>query len=433
MSAETLTSTGILILALSGVPVALFIFRGMPRATFVAWGFVMFFVPVWIGVSVGIFWAAITLITLLALAVNLGRIQWHIADVFMLVFVVLAVALFGLGRVSLSALVTAMLEWIVPYAWGRIVLNRVHAGFIYKAIAALAAVAAALALIEFATSTNVFVLLPPGGSFDVWGPLQWRGGFLRAEGAFGHSIALGASLAISTAFLLATTWHTLVKVALMLLIAGAIVVTFSRIGLISFVITVALSLLFQERLARRTKVTIVIVGAIAAFAIVPFVSSVFLDAGSEATGSADYRGNLFLLVTQLKLVGSAGGWEGLSVDGTYLGSLSSSVDNALLVIALRFGILPVLLLIVLLVMLVVSVLIPGRANPASIAIVAQIPAFFTVALITQYGMFVWFAAGLAVALGKAGTTNVTTDDAGLSHYQVPFPTRVMSGVGAGLP
>jgi hypothetical protein len=47
------------------------------------------------------------------------------------------------------------------------------------------------------------------------------------------------------------------------------------------------------------------------------------------------------------------------------------------------------------------VLIPGRANPASIALVAQIPAMFSVALITQYGMFVWFVGGLAVALWYA--------------------------------
>jgi hypothetical protein len=41
-------------------------------------------------------------------------------------------------------------------------------------------------------------------------------------------------------------------------------------------------------------------------------------------------------------------------------------------------------------------LISGRATAPVVAVVAQIPAFATVALITQYSTLTWFVAGLAV-------------------------------------
>ena len=37
----------------------------------------------------------------------------------------------------------------------------------------------------------------------------------------------------------------------------------------------------------------------------------------------------------------------------------------------------------------------GKATAATIAVVAQIPAFATVALITQYAIFAWFVIGVA--------------------------------------
>jgi hypothetical protein len=41
-------------------------------------------------------------------------------------------------------------------------------------------------------------------------------------------------------------------------------------------------------------------------------------------------------------------------------------------------------------------MVSGRATAPTVALVAQIPAFATVALITQYSTFTWFVAGLAV-------------------------------------
>ena len=80
--------------------------------------------------------------------------------------------------------------WLLPYCWGRIVLSRVSANWVAACITTAAVAAAILAIAEFATGSNPFHLVPGAGS-SIWGAQQIRGGLLRAEGAFGHSIALG--------------------------------------------------------------------------------------------------------------------------------------------------------------------------------------------------------------------------------------------------
>ncbi|MDX2377459.1 hypothetical protein M4I32_11675 [Microbacterium sp. LRZ72] len=392
--------TIILLLAIglcAGV-IGFLLFRASPRLTFVVWALVLFFVPVWIGATVGFFWAAATGITLVAVVATARSLRLTSVDALVAGFAVLMLGLFVLRLVSLSDAVIAILEWVLPYAWGRVVLARVPGGFVIRVIAAVATVAAALALMEFATGTNPFVLLPAmGGSYEVWAPLQPRGGFLRVEGAFGHSIALGAALAMSSAFVLAAKWATPLKVIALAVITGAVVATFSRIGLVTLVLTAALSIFTLPEITRRTRIAIGVVGVVAAAIIVPFISDVFLDAGQEAAGSADYRTDLLTLLTQVKLLGAAGDWQDLTVGGTYLGYFANSIDNALIVMALRYGAIPTLLLVATMVVVAVRCLIPGRANPASVAVAAQLPSLLAVALITQYGMYFWFMVGLAVA------------------------------------
>jgi hypothetical protein len=399
MSGSGIAPQALALLGASAGVVVIILFRIMPRAAFAAWALVLFFVPVWIGFTAGFFWAAITLVTLVALVAGLRRVHWGIVDSIILIFAALCILLFGMKQASFSATEIALFEWIIPYVWGRLVLGRVGPDFVFRVIAACATVAAVLALIEFATGRNIFDSLPPlGPSYAIWAPLQYRGGLLRVEGAFGHSIALGASLAMSSAFVLASSVRTTLKLASLLLILAATVATFSRIGLISVVITVALSLLLGTRLTRAARVTIVIAAAALALIVIPFLSTVFLDAGNEAVGSAAYRANLFELVPHLAWFGSSTDLAVISADGSYLGAFADSVDNALLVIGLRFGIIPALIIVLLLIVATISVLIPRRANAGTIALVAQIPAMFSVAFITQYGMFVWFVGGLGVAL-----------------------------------
>ena len=390
----------LLALAASAGAVSLFVFRASPRATFIAWTLVLFLVPIWVGVSVGFFWAAITLVTLAAIASSLTDVRLTVVDGLAAAFALLVLALFAVKAATLSDTVIALLEWLVPYAWGRIVLARVPAMFVTRTIATVATAAAVLALIEFATRVNVFVMIPGLGNAE-WAELQPRASFLRAEGAFGHSIALGASLAMASVFVVLARWRTPVTLLALAAVVGAIVVTFSRIGLVTAALAIAMCVVLSPGITRRLRWAVVATACAAAALIVPFLGAVFLDAGEEAGGSAAYRTGLLALVPEVQLLGSAGDWEGRAVDGVYLGDFADSVDNTLLLIALRFGWIPALLVAAIFALVALG-LLRRRANPAAIAVVSQIPALFAVALITQFGMLLWFLVGLAVSWGIVG-------------------------------
>jgi len=383
-------------LGICAAVVALFVFRASPRITFVAWTLVLFFVPIWVGVSAGFFWSALTLITLAAIVANLAELRLVPVDGLVAAFALLVLALQVLSLASLSASVIAILQWIVPYAWGRIVLARLPAAFLTRTIAAVATAAAVLALVEVATGVNAFVLIPGSGAVDEWSQLQSRASFVRVEGAFGHSIALGASLAMSCSFIIAARWRTPVMLLSLLAVVGAVVATFSRIGLVTTGLTIALSVMLLHGVSRGAKWMLAAAGAAAVAVILPFVESVFSAAGDEAGGSAEYRSGLLSLLSLVRPLGAAADWSGLAVDGVYLGAYAESVDNALLLIALRFGWLPAMLVAGVFIAIAIATL-KRPANPASVAVVCQIPALFAVALITQFGMLVWFLAGLAAA------------------------------------
>ena len=53
----------------------------------------------------------------------------------------------------------------------------------------------------------------PNGAWRTWHELQPRAGFVRAEGAFGHSIAFGSALAMSSVFVIVTRWPIWARLA----------------------------------------------------------------------------------------------------------------------------------------------------------------------------------------------------------------------------
>ncbi|HAQ60038.1 MAG TPA: hypothetical protein DCR63_06610 [Microbacterium sp.] len=395
---NALAGAGVLIVGLCALATVALLLRAMPRAAFVLWGIVLFFVPVWVGVNAGTFWAAITVVTILAIISCGGSVRLSPIDGFVAAFTVLVVVEFAMQSMSLSATVIALMEWIVPYVWGRLVLARLQASFVTHWLALLTTVAAGLAVVEFVSGVNVFLFLPAQGpSFEEWGVLQDRGGFVRAEGAFGHSIALGASLAMGSAFVVAAPWRARTKVVALGLIGAAAVTTFSRIGMSTLVLAVALSIFTLPGITRATRATVAVAGIVAAAIVIPFLGGVFLTAGQEAGGSASYRGGLLDLVPLIQPLGAARDLEGAVINGQYLGFYASSIDNALLVVALRAGWVPTIVLTVCIIGACLPLLRHGGATAANIAVATQIPSLLTVAFITQYGMYFWFLVGLAVA------------------------------------
>lgn len=387
----------LLLLAVSAFGAAWYFARSSPRLVVAGWAAVCFFAPIWVGVQAGVYWSALTGVTLVALAAwATATFTFSYVDVLVVGFVVLVLAAFFVGGSTWGHVLIVLFGWLVPYLWGRFVRSRVEADWLYSCIAVAATGAAVLGIVEFATGYNPFVGIMPGnGAWLVWHELQPRAGFVRAEGAFGHSIAFAGALAMSSIFVVVTRWPTWVRLACLTVVVTAVGLSFSRIGMITLTITLVLALFLLGRwIARSMRLGIAVLLLIAAAVALPLLGDVFTEAGEEAGGSAEYRSDLITLIREMRPLGITTSWTVLPSGETYYGSFQS-IDSELMLTGLRFGVLPLLVLIVAIVACVLS-LIRGRATPAAVAVAAQVPAFAAVALITQYGYLVWFLAGLAV-------------------------------------
>lgn len=387
-----------LILVAANLGLALWlVFRRDARWAMALWTVVLFFTPVYLSFSVqGITLTVLDAVMIVAFAATApsARLRWSVIDTLVAgAFVCILVGLmFGAvpGHVQY-----AMLSWLLPYAWGRVVVSRVGIDWVASCVGVAATAAALLAIIEFLTDTNLFVLLP-GVDGAMWTGLQYRGGLLRAEGAFGHSISLGSSLAMSAAFLLATRWRVTWKAIAFAVVATGTVMTFSRIGLVGIVLVAAFSVLFLGRYIRSThRAAIFTVTTIALLTALPMVTNVFDDAGEEAAGSAEYRADLIPLIGKMAWIGASPARE-VSAYGVDYYAGYRSIDSALILTGLRHGLVPLLIFVVALVVCA-WVVFTGRGSPAAVAVLSQVPALATVALITQYANFFWFVAGVAVA------------------------------------
>ena len=387
----------LLLLAVSAFGAAWYFARSSPRLVVAGWAAVCFFAPIWVGVQAGVYWSALTGVTLVALAAwATTTFTFSYVDVLVVGFVVLVLAAFFVGGSTWGHVLIVLIGWLVPYLWGRFVRSRVEADWLYSCIAVAATGAAVLGIVEFATGYNPFVGIMPGnGAWLVWHELQPRAGFVRAEGAFGHSIAFAGALAMSSIFVVVTRWPTWVRLACLTVVVTAVGLSFSRIGMITLTITLVLALFLLGRwIARSMRLGTAVLLIIAAAVALPLLGDVFTEAGEEAGGSAEYRSDLITLIREMRPLGITTSWTVLPSGETYYGSFQS-IDSELMLTGLRFGVLPLLVLIVAIVACVLS-LIRGRATPAAVAVAAQVPAFAAVALITQYGYLVWFLAGLAV-------------------------------------
>lgn len=364
------------------------------------WAVVLFFTPLYLNVTVqGLTLTILDIVTIVALASGVpgGRLRWSVIDTLVLVaFVALfAGLLFGAvpGHVQYS-----VISWLLPYAWGRVVVARVGFNWVAACVSVAAVIAATLTIVEFATGVNMFVLLP-GVDGAMWTGLQYRGGVLRAEGAFGHSISLGSSLALSAAFVLSVQWRFVWKALVFCVIVTGTVLTFSRIGLVGILLVIAFSILFLGRYIRaKQRMIIFAVTVVGMLIALPIIMNVFDDAGDEASGSAEYRADLIPLIGKMAWLGITPARE-VSANGIDYYAGYRSIDSALILTGLRHGLVPLLILALALVFCA-WIVFTGRGSPAAVAVLSQVPALATVALITQYANFFWFMAGVAVASYK---------------------------------
>jgi len=418
------------LVSVAGVAVAVAAFivlRRMPRTAVGVWIAVLCFVPVWIGLGIGFngnyYLPAVTGMALLATVALLPAHGFRFGAMDGLVALLIVFALASLitenASIALGFAFSLFTYFVAGYIFGRVAPLRVEPTWIYGAIAVAFSVVSLLVLLEFFAHWNPFVDIKAANSmYTTWGTIQERGGVARSEGAFGHSIALGSSLAIAIPLTLAARFPLLVRAGMVLLMMFATVLTFSRIGMVGAVLGLLLSILFmRDAISRRARIVLTSAIVVVAAVVFPLVTTVFDDAGSEATGSADYRGDLTSLIGSMNVVGVADSAERNSTGQVYFGNFRS-IDSQLILTGLSSGALALALVVVALLVGIVLV-VTRRATPATIAVVAQIPALATVALITQYSIFLWVVVGLAASTQHLRPT--ATETSLLVPQRLPRP------------
>lgn len=403
LNAPTVDKTLLIAVAVAVAILGFVVLRRYPKLAVASWIVSICFVPIWLGFGIGFngnyyippATAAAFLVVAALLPTPRFRLSW--ADGLMTLVVVCAICSLFTGNtgVALGAVILVVTYFVAGYVVGRIAPLRVDPLWIHGAIAVCFTVVALLTIVEGLAHFNPFVLIKVNNSlYQAWGSIQSRGGVPRAEGAFGHSIALGASLALAIPMTLASPFRFWMRVGMALTMLVATVFTFSRIGMVCALLGVLLSILFmRDAITRRARIALVTIVIIAAATLFPFVITVFDDAGAEATDSANYRGNLTQLFGTMNPIGVASSAEKNSAGVLYFGNFKS-IDSQLILTGLTNGVIVLAAVVVALVFGILLVL-RGKATAATVALVAQIPAFATVALITQYSIFVWFVVGLA--------------------------------------
>lgn len=385
------------VLALLLIVVAL---RNSPKLMIIGWLLVIGFVPVWLGVTVSAYFPAASIISVLAalaLAPTLRLQHWTVVDLLLLGVAALVILAAILGLTTRSAVFDLFTSWAAAFLFGRAIVGVVRPRWIYGAVAVVFTCVAVLAIVEFFTAINLFITYLPEGSrlFEIWGVQQPRGGLLRAEGAFGHSIALGCSLAMAVALTLGSTFPGWVKVLLVGIMATAVVLAFSRAGILTCAASIVLMAIFERRsLGPRLRIGLLVIAGLGALAASGAVLDVFLSS-DEAEGSATYRSDLLALARFMSPLGLASVYSVSTTREVSIGDFGS-IDNATLLFGLLYGWIPLLLVVTALGIAAVSAL-RGRGTPPVVAVVAQIPALVSVAFITQYATLFWFCVGLAVS------------------------------------
>jgi hypothetical protein len=403
------------------------------KFAFVVWLCVLAFVPVWIGVQATAFFPAFSLFSILVATSMLPlRIRWSSLDSILLAVPVFVLVEGFLGLTTRSGAFDLLTAWTFSYLLGRVLVHAVQTRWIYGAIAVVFTLVALLAIVEFAFAINPWLEFTANGTsqFNIWGTQQPCGSILRAEGAFGHSIALGTSLGAAAALTLGSAFRPWLRTVMVACMCAAAVLTFSRTGMLAIAAAVLLTCLTQrETLSKNYRFALGLVTVVASGLAFTFVRDVFLDSGSEASGSAEYRSALLGLVPYLNPFGLTSAYEISSTREVSIGEFES-IDNAFLLFGLIYGWVPLLLVSVCLV-IAVGYVLARRATAATLAVVALIPALFTVAFITQYAGVFWFVAGLAVSTQLQANAARTVRRLSPEHpEELALPTSTRIGLPA---
>ena len=367
---------------------------------------VLALVGVWVCLPVNPYVPPVVLVGALVCLGLAPRFSWRMTGGDVLVhtaFALVGVAALG-GASSTQVLGELILGAYPAYMIGRMLVERIGLVRAAEIMTCVWAVAALLGLVEAVTGFNPFTAVPfPGHLYQVWAVSQERAGMARVEGAFGHSIAYATSMAAGIPFAAVTRWPSWLRCSAMVLLLGSTLPSLSRTGMVCALLALVLSLtLLRTDIGPRWRVgTLAGLGAAGAVGLSRLLD-VFARAGREQSGSAEYRGTILVLVSRLRFLGASP--AAVNRGGTTKWAGFNSIDNEVLLAALRFGWAPVALFLVGLAVVVGRVLV-RRGNAAQVALTALTPAYVTVAFITQLDSVVWIILGMAVAAQAASTSD----------------------------
>ena len=399
-------------LAAASSGMLLIVMWGRPRLAFVVWMLSLTMMPVWVSLHLVATVPAHCIVALLAVAANINRraLKMTRFDAYFSLFVGVTFAAVLLADSTWASWSAIVFRWAVTYLAARVLLSSTGTSFAVDVIAVVFGLVGALAVLELFLVWHPFTGWNTGTlEFTIWHPIQVRNGGDRSEWAFGHSIALGGSLALSIPFIVRSSYGSLARVALLIAVVAGIATTGSRGAVIAAALTAIICLAYSTN--SRVWRTSAIVLCIPALALVAnFLAPIFQDWARGGSGeeqvSFDYRNYLYsTYVPRFEWFGRSPLYD---ISGGKL-----SIDSEIVNLGLAFG---WIVLVGAMIPLTISTyrIINGRATTAEISIVGQIPLFITVGFITQYESLIFLIVGIGVQmiLVREGTNHSDVFPAG---------------------
>lgn len=366
-------------------------------------------------------------------AISRGRIFHPTAiDLTVLAFAALMyVSLSFSAQIEFNDYLNDLFAWGGPFLAARLLLEDTKRPVFVLAVSfALATVLIApVAVLESLGKSNPFLSLQFNSvEANVWGGAASRLGAIRAEASFGHPIALSmfvsssALLSLGMAIYARQSRERFIWLALAALAVGVQALTYSRTGWIILLIgVVLLAVSVAARAARRRLGFVIAMIGAAAIAVstsgsAPQELQLFPSGGGGEEGavfkdSGAYREALLRRALEpgvLHLWGNPVNRVTPAVSAT-----NGATDNAYIILADEWGLIPTFALIAIAVALLISIALArkrGVGETVVLPIVAftSLCALFFVAFITQQQLMIWLLIGAASAVSATTSQRPAT-------------------------
>jgi hypothetical protein len=409
----------VVILAVLGIAVAL----TRPAVAFVGLIAILAFLPSYSGPSQGPLLLIPSAAASWAVAVALGWrnivregrfMRLNRVDACVGLFVLLMyISLSFSPRTSRNEFIHLMFLWVGPYLGVRLLLNDVRDPLrtIALGFGLATTIIAPIALIEYLGGANPFHNLNFNGSeYAVWAQQSARFGAHRASAGFGHPIALSMFAAASALFTLAVALNAEDRRERRLWFASTVlalsiqVFTVSRtgwlmlfVGLLGIVFVFATGVRRRRLLAVIATLGVVVIGLLAVAPSALQAVPGFEKSEAKVAGSTEYREALLARALE---PGVLNAWGNAQNKVTPFVNGSTATDNAYIILADMWGLIPTGALI-LIALVLLSVAIQGFQRDPGGLVAFPIVAFscmvgmFVVAFITQQQVMVWVLIGAA--------------------------------------